>query len=629
MKKLYTLIITVLVTTFGFAQLTVTNSAYIYVDGDGFTEGPNVAPLFVTDEVRLTGADSNIYLRNEGQLIQGNNVGNIGTGKLSVYQTGTANTYIYNYWTSPVGNTDASNTGNRPFRANTNFYDVVTAPITSSPATFTTAYDGSSSPLVISSSWLYAFDPGILYTDWDVLSDTGSLNAGYGFTMKGNSSGGQLYDFRGKPHNGTITVNINNGLETLVGNPYPSALDAYYFINDPLNTGIADNVSTNPYTTGVLKYWEQAPGATSHLISNYIGGYAHYTAATDDDNSTPSDLTDDTIFESFVPAVFTMYLLDGSPAAGPPITNTGGKLARRYLPIGQGFMIEGKVNGTVIFSNSQRAFYKQSGAQSYFYREDISTINTDTNPTERTNEVLYTEEGYSLVSSSLKRFRINTGFDNNGTESYTRQLLMNLHDSATTGFDYGFEAKGGGDLESDAYWILNDDPYLIQAFQYDIELKIPLIVNISNEQLSRFSIVDVQNFETDQPIYIHDKQREVYTNLQEQAYELTLEAGNYTNRFEITFQAPETLNVEEITDEDFLVYQNTKDSELTVLNPNSLNIKSVRLIDVSGKVILNTNNVGTQNEYRFTTKSLSDGIYVATVTVDNNQAISKKVVIKN
>nr|WP_321246064.1 hypothetical protein [uncultured Psychroserpens sp.] len=80
------------------AQLTVTNSSYIYVDGDGFTEGTNVAPLYVTNEVNLTGVNSNIFLRNEAQLIQGNTVStNSGVGELSVYQNGTANNFSYNY----------------------------------------------------------------------------------------------------------------------------------------------------------------------------------------------------------------------------------------------------------------------------------------------------------------------------------------------------------------------------------------------------------------------------------------------------------------------------------------------------------------------------------------------------
>ena len=612
------------------AQLTVTNSSYIYVDGNGFTSSQNIAPIFVTDAVNLIGADSNIYLRNEAQLIQGNNTGNTGTGKLSIYQTGTANTYTYNFWSSPVGNTDANNAVNRAFRANNNLYDLVSAPITSNLATYTTGYNGSSTPsLVISSFWFYTYDPGILYSDWDAIFETGTVNAGYGFTMKGNPSGAQLYDFRGKPHNGTLTAAILNGQETLVGNPYPSALDAYYFINDPLNTGIADEFDPvdNPYFTGVLKYWEQQAGATSHALSNYVGGYAHYTIATDNDNGTPADLSDDSVFESFVPAAFTMYLLDGSPASGPPIN--GVKTARRYIPVGQGFMIEGNTNGTVTFRNSQRTFYKQSGTESYFFRTSNNASNSNAAIERTTNEIQYNENGQSIVPNGSKRFRINVGFDNNGNESYTRQLLMNFHHSATDGFDYGLEAKTEIELASDAHWVLNNDAYIIQAFDYDIELKIPLVVKIGNEQLSRFSILDVQNFEINQPIYIHDIENDTYTNLQEQAYELILPTGDYTNRFEITFQTREALHIENITDEDFEVFQNTKNAELTVLNPNELSIKSVTLIDVTGKVVINSKDLGIQNEYRFSTKSLSEGVYIATVTVDNNQVISKKVVIKN
>ncbi|MDG5491404.1 T9SS type A sorting domain-containing protein [Psychroserpens sp. SPM9] len=621
MKTTSFLIITLLATAFSFAQLTVRQNAYVFVTDE---------VLYVTDDVNLQESTANLYLRDDAQLVQGNNVGNTGLGKLSVYQTGTANTYIYNYWSSPVGNTDTNTTGNRSFRANANFYDVVTAPITSNPATFTTAYDGSSAPLVISSFWLYTYDPGTLYSDWDAIFETGTVDAGYGFTMKGNPSGAQLYDFRGKPHNGTITANILNGQETLVGNPYPSALDAYYFIHDPLNTGIADEYDPidNPYFTGVLKYWEQHAGSSSHVLSNYVGGYAHYTNATTNDNGTPADLSDDTIVESFVPATFYMYLLDGTPASGAPV-GTGVKTARRYIPIGQGFMIEGNTNGTVTFRNSQRAFYRESGTDSYFFRTDANASNSDSiHPAEAVNTVQYTEDGYSVVPNDLKRFRINIGFDNNGIESYTRQLLMNFHHSTTEGFDYGFEAKGGGDLESDAHWTVNDAPYLIQALPYDEDLKIPLIVKIENEQLSRFSILDVQNFEHNQPIYLHDKQTGLYINLQEQAYELTLEAGHYTNRFEITFRQ-NTLTTNIVEDDALTVFQNTKNHELTILNPNGLNIKSMALFDVSGKRVINETSIGNQSEYNYSTKSLSDGIYVASISIDDTVTVTKKVLIKN
>lgn len=104
MEKYILTFITLLITSLSFAQLTVRDNAYIFIDGDGFSsEGTgtpaatDIAPLFVTDDIRIE-ATSNIYLRNNAQIIQGTGkTGNSGTGKLSVYQEGTVNNYTYNY----------------------------------------------------------------------------------------------------------------------------------------------------------------------------------------------------------------------------------------------------------------------------------------------------------------------------------------------------------------------------------------------------------------------------------------------------------------------------------------------------------------------------------------------------
>ena len=613
------------------SDLFVSNGSYVFVDGAAFTSGPTVAPLYVTDDVNLAN-NGFIYLRNEAQLLQGNNVGNSGVGRLSVYQTGNSNTYQYNYWCSPVG-INAGAVGNTDFRPNNILFGETAAPITSALATYVSApnYDGvASSPPVIADFWFYSFT-GLLttpladaYQDWVAIPTGGNLLSGYGFTMKGNPSGAQQYDFRGRPNNGTITVTLNANRETLVGNPYPSALDAYYFIHDPLNTGIADNPINAPYTTGVLKYWEQAPGSSSHVLSNYVGGYAHYTIATDNDNGTPSDLTDDTVLESFVPATFRMYLLDGSVAAGPP-AGTGVKVARRYIPVGQGFMIEGNTTGTITFRNSQRSFYKKTDASSDFFRN----ANPENNTNASADGTNYTEEGYNIVPQSLKRFRINIGFDNNGNDSFTRQLLMNLHDSATDGFDFGFEAKGGGDLDSDAHWILNNDPYVIQAFAYDETLRIPLIVKIAEQQLSRFSIHDVQNFDSNQSIYIYDSEEDIYFDLTEDAYEIILESGDYTNRFEIVFTPSEVLNVDDSEFDKLTIKQNNNVHQLSVLNPNGLDVKSIEVFDIAGKRMLLNQYDSISDRYELSTIDLSDAVYVVKVTSNSNVIKSEKIIVKN
>ena len=68
------------------------------------------------------------------------------------------------------------------------------------------------------------------------MRSTGTIEAGEGYTMKGISTASvatqQNYVFEGKPNNGDITLPITGGNDYLLGNPYPSAIDAHEFLDD-------------------------------------------------------------------------------------------------------------------------------------------------------------------------------------------------------------------------------------------------------------------------------------------------------------------------------------------------------------------------------------------------------------
>ena len=140
MKKV-TLIICILYSLNSvFAQLYVNNS-YVFNKG---------AMIYVKDYVELRTNTSNIYLRNEGQLLQGSTslTGlNRGVGSLSVFQEGTANNFGYNYWCSPVG-VPAAAVGNNPFQLNS----VIKRPIgliTTQTPTFTGSVNGNTTSSVL------------------------------------------------------------------------------------------------------------------------------------------------------------------------------------------------------------------------------------------------------------------------------------------------------------------------------------------------------------------------------------------------------------------------------------------------------------------------------------------------
>ncbi len=532
MKNLLTLC-TILAASMSFAQtdLYVSNNAatYVYVDGTMFNDTPvdalnssTNAPLFVTRNIELAGADSFIYLRNDGQLLQSaTSLGNSGLGNLSVYQEGNVTAYEYNYWCSPIGDKVAGSNASTPFGVAL-LNDVVNV-TQSNPAAVIAHPDrnGVATPLEIDSRWIYKYtNPSNLYSAWIFIGNTINIEPGEGFTMKGSNGTNvlnnptgtdQRYDFRGKPNSGTFTLNVAAPIagvaqQTLVGNPYPSALDARAYIYDTQNAAAI---------TAALYYWEQAV-IGSHYTNQYQGGYGTYIinlAGTSD---------------TYTPAVFLSYSSQGND--GPATGDSGTKNARRFIPVGQGFMVEGKVGstGTVRAKNNMRAFYKESSTNSEFFR------NASPDSEETISEIQYNDDGLSIVPSDYKRFRINVEFNN----LYKRQLVQNFHASATNGYDIGLEAKGGIESpDSDAYWPFDNDKYVIQAFSFDESLTIPLEVMLTEQQPISFSIFDIQNFDDSQPIYLHDMEANVYVDLRAQNYDINLPIGKYTDRFEITWIA--------------------------------------------------------------------------------------------
>lgn len=619
---------------FAQSDLTVRGNNYMFVTGDYYVK--------IVDDLNLVDANSRIFLRDEAQLLQGNDIKNIGDGELSVYQDGTVDEYRYNFWCSPIGEHGGAR-GNNLFGIT--LLNDPTGLLTSTPVTTThnANYNGTAgTPMNIEPNWIWTFLISDEYAEWIFNGATTTIDPGYGFTMKGtagtsptNPGSNQNYDFRGRPNTGTMFVPVIGPIATvpqwtLTGNPYSSALDAYQLIWDGDNINyfgvLPDPDTTDNLMTGVLNYWEQG-GPNSHVLIDYRGGYATYTI-------------DHLGVESTTLAPMDGYLADGTPVfAGG---GTGSKVPQRYIPIGQGFMIEGRNPGNVQIKNDHRTYYRESdpGGQSFFFEANDQSQNIlpnqdiiepsdaetmELNP-DGTYIMAYNDQGYNIVPEGYKRFRLIVDFKDG---LFNRHLLHNFNGHATEGFDYGMEAKSPEGISSDAWWVLDHDKYVTQAHPYDIMLKIPLHMVLDEQQNVKFRMFDIQRFEDDQPIYLHDIDNELYVDLRQQNYEINLEAGTYTNRFEITFSQLETLDLDDVSISDFEIFQDNGQSQLTVLNPFNLEVQRVQLFDVAGKLIFSSEALETLSEYHFSTKTLSDGVYVASILVANKKPLSKKVIIRN
>lgn len=612
MKKFLLISGLLLNSIFTFSQLYVSPSSYVFVNNQF---------LYVKQDVELQN-NANLFLRNNSQLLQGSaGAGtNKGQGKLSVFQEGTVNNFQYNYWCSPVGNASGA-AGNEPFGIT--MIHQPTDVVTSTPAIIlpNNNYNGTASPLAIAPYWIWRFITASSYGQWSFVGSATAINPGEGFSMKGtggtdatiahplegiqnNSGSGQRYDFRGKPNDGTIVMPVANANSTLIGNPYPSAIDLYAFLMDPDNASVIN---------GQAYFYEQVP-INTHTLAQYQGGYGIFNPATG----------------IYTPAAFTS--VDASGNNGPLTGGTGSFYERRFVPIGQGFMVRGRANGNVTMKNSFRVYRREGAVNNSQFARITSNNNTTENQNEESSEYFPEIPNVAGIDyTQIKRttapyIRIHAMYNNIGVRPTTIAFL----DNATDGFDYGADGQSPSSEANEFYYVLPDRPfeYIATAIKFDIDKRIPVGFRCAQPANFKIQVKEVSNFDANQNVYLYDKETQIYHDIKNGFFDMQLPAGNNKTRFEITFKnTDETLTTPDEVASIFNVYQNNTSGFLTIANTFNKEIASLSLYDVTGKLVMMQQNLGTNNTYEFSTSNLSDGIYVVKATTSDNLELSKKVSI--
>jgi len=513
-------------------------------------------------------------LDNESQLIQttGSDFDTASSGYLERDQQGEGNKFRYNDWSSPVYTaTDVNGnytTIQAALRDGTN-------PASPGAITYTSGYNGSLSPLTLSTYWMYKYAnlPDDSYSSWDHIGNTGAVYAGEGFLMKGpGNPSDQNYVFEGKPNNGTISLTVAGGYDYLVGNPYPSAIDADQFIDDNVNS-----------ITGTLYFWEHYGGDT-HNLAGYQAGYATYTKA------------------------------GGVLAAAHPSVSSLGtatKTPGRYIPVSQGFFVVGDADGgTIQFNNAQRIFVKEAVGTSVF----MKTAKGKGNIKAKTKE---------LEIDTRPKFRI--GFD--APQIDHRQILLTIDQNTTDAVDWGYDAEIYEIIADDMYWMIGDKKYVIQSTNtIRKDKEIPLGIQLSESGKIAIKVDDLENVEDNTQLYIKDRLTGETYNIKNQAFEINLEAGNYLDRFVLAFQ-PKLLSIDEVTlNEGVKIYMNTTTSELNIEKIADVNIQSIVLYNYLGQRV-NTWKSGINKRFVSLPIVTSTGVYIVQLNTLNG-AIDKKIIIK-
>ncbi len=600
----------------------------------------NNTELNVTWYLRLDGF---IDLEGESQLVQGDDsiLDENSGGYIERDQQGTANSFNYNYWASsvgPIGTGVGSNNANYAISGILKDGTNATSPgVINFKPDYYAADAGVTSPIIISSYWLYKFNgPNNDYNAWfPRINEFSTIKAGEGYTMKGTSgavniANQQNYVFKGKPNNGDITLAIAKGNDRLIGNPYASAMDADEFIKDNIKETINSKIGRNANNifNGALYFWDHFGEINTHILREYVGGYATYNLI------------------GGAKAISNDYRINANFAEG-------NKIPTKYIPVGQGFFVVTSLDpltgtttsidgGDIVFKNSQRIFITEAFGNSVF----MKGVNAKSKSKHGDKETAIKKNKVDNRPKIWLQFNSPTG--------YQRQLLVGVDDNASTHFDLGYDAPIADLSKEDMYWTFDSGKFVIQGVNnFDNKQVLPLGIVISKAGLVSIKIDKTENLAKNIQVYLKDKLTGISKEIDKSTFEIILEAGEYLDRFYISFQRaklkqdqdydaddPNIVNSIKIDEnvynnqiisqtdikEAILIYMNNAISELQITKPVEAEIVTVNLYNYLGQNI-KTWNTNLNAHFLSLPVNTTAGAYIVQI-ITSCGSVDQKVIVE-
>lgn len=525
---------------------TVTNGSVVFNPGH---------TLKMTNWVRVNGGS--LTFENNASLVQINNVSNTNSGTIRYKrQTTKISNMDYTYWSTPV----------LPFTL------------------------GSVSPLTAGDKF-YSYDVNV--EDWKQESAATPMVPGIGYIIRGpqtyqSPNPPNLYEapFVGVPNNGHYEITgIIADRSYLLGNPYPSALNADSFLDD--NQNVLD---------GTLYFWTHntpiaigTPDPGSGLWAYSGDDYASY-------NRTGGVTT--------APA----------PSSVAPYTGINGNIPSGKIASGQGFFGSSKetpIGSTIVFDNSMRVGVGGiTGNNAQFFR---------------------TKEPKVKTAVELEKHRV--WLDLTNAQGAFKQTLIGYVTNATNDYEGRFDGEtfDGNDF-LDFYSINQDKNLTIQgrAVPFDVNDVIPLGYRVAIGGAFTIKIGQTDGIFSDQLVFLEDKLTNAVFNLKSGNYTFSTAAGTFEDRFVLRY-TDKTLSIDdmEANDRIIVLYSNNLKKVIIQNYRKDTTINTVNLINMLGQKIANWDVKGKeQSSIQMPIKNVPSDIYIVKIKTTKGE-VSKKIVIKD
>ena len=464
------------------------------------------------------------------------------------------------------------NTGNIKYQRETTPISNMDYTYWSSPVAAQTLYNLSPNTL---GDKFYSFDSGI--DNWKSESSATTMAVGKGYIVRGPQNYAAplppniyLANFIGVPHNGVKSTPIGvAGNSNLLGNPYPSALDADSFLT--ANSGVLE---------GTIYFWTHNTNIGKGVSNPGSGIYAY---SSDD---------------------YASYNLTGGVGTQPatssgPNTNTpSGKIAS-----GQAFFTTSKAAGNAIFNNSMRVGVGSiTGDNSQFFK---NASNTKSNTT------------------TIEKNRLWLNLYND--QDAFKQTLIGYVTGATNEFDSSFDGESYDSNEFLDFYSINEDKNLViqgRALPFDVSDEVPLGYSSTIVGELKIAIGQVDGSLENSNVFLEDKLLKITHNLNESPYSFTTEKGVFNDRFIVSY-ANKTLAIKDFVDSKSGVLISNKNKEILIKSSDVL-INKVFVYDFSGKQLYKKIKVE-HHENKILHLGVPDQVLIVKVVLQNGKTVSKKI----
>ena len=371
----------------------------------------------------------------------------------------------------------------------------------------------------------------------------------------------QAVQFEGVPNNGEYGVDVVTVKGNLLGNPYPSAIDADLFMSD-LNNKTKINGGLYFWTHNTKRY--QDPGNSNRYI---------YSA---------SDY-----------AVYNLTGLTSGAVSSEGILNEGD------IAAGQSFFVASNMAGKLYFTNSMRI--SASGKNSNFFR---------TSDTKKAAAIQKNRIWLNLTNDGGAFKQLLLGYITGATNG-----IDNLYDAETM----------NGNAFVDFYSVNDSKKFTIQGRRLPFETadEVPLGYQTTLAGTFQISIDNVDGALTDQLIYLEDKITNTVHDLRSGMYSFHTEIGTFNERFVLRYTNTSKLAVDVVVAKAEKVVVSVKNRQI-IINSTDQSISSVMVYDLKGSLIYEKNDID-KNEFTLHHLTSASQFIIVMTQLEDGKWVSEEI----